>query len=266
MDAVNSLFEARHFPLPAALSTAGNTAILVENLYKEEKTTNQCCPLNNNKIFTQLHSAAKKSCTSDLIDQVLFNIVALGRYIRPRINEFAQKKQSSVDYHTYPLGTKVVKAFTTEDFIFFDRDGNHFNTSADNVLTIAQTVQITWWIQKNSQNGQSITLATEPSNPEICPVRNALTLVLLEQLPNMPVCIYPNKNGTILYLTGQSLARLFWKAVKAICHDIPAEDLSKYLAHSLRVWACILLDEAGKSPDFIKKHLCWMGDSFQMYL
>jgi hypothetical protein len=34
----------------------------------------------------------------------------------------------------------------------------------------------------------------------------------------------------------------------------------------LRVWACVLLDEAGKSPDYIKKHLRWMGDSFRMYL
>ncbi len=34
----------------------------------------------------------------------------------------------------------------------------------------------------------------------------------------------------------------------------------------MRVWACVLLDEAGKSPNYIKKHLRWMGDSFQMYL
>ena len=34
----------------------------------------------------------------------------------------------------------------------------------------------------------------------------------------------------------------------------------------MRVWACVLLDEVGKSPDYIKKHLRWMGDSFQMYL
>jgi hypothetical protein len=27
-----------------------------------------------------------------------------------------------------------------------------------------------------------------------------------------------------------------------------------------------LLDEAGKSPDYIKKRLRWMGDSFRMYL
>jgi hypothetical protein len=34
----------------------------------------------------------------------------------------------------------------------------------------------------------------------------------------------------------------------------------------LRVWACVLLDKAGKLPDYIKKRLRWLGDSFRMYL
>jgi hypothetical protein len=34
----------------------------------------------------------------------------------------------------------------------------------------------------------------------------------------------------------------------------------------LRVWAWVLLDEAGKPPDYIKKRLHWLGDSFRMYL
>jgi hypothetical protein len=28
----------------------------------------------------------------------------------------------------------------------------------------------------------------------------------------------------------------------------------------------VLLDEVGKLPDYIKKRLCWLGDSFRMYL
>ena len=43
-------------------------------------------------------------------------------------------------------------------------------------------------------------------------------------------------------------------------------NLSQYSAHSLRVWACVLLDEAGISPEFIMSHLQWMGNSFRMYL
>jgi hypothetical protein len=34
----------------------------------------------------------------------------------------------------------------------------------------------------------------------------------------------------------------------------------------LRVWVCVLLKEAGKLPDYIKKRLRWLGDSFRMYL
>ncbi len=44
------------------------------------------------------------------------------------------------------------------------------------------------------------------------------------------------------------------------------EEEQRYSAHLLRVWACVLLDEAGKLPDYIKKRHRWMGESFWMYL
>jgi hypothetical protein len=34
----------------------------------------------------------------------------------------------------------------------------------------------------------------------------------------------------------------------------------------LRVWACVLLNEAAKLLDYIKKGLSWVGNSFRMYL
>ncbi len=56
------------------------------------------------------------------------------------------------------------------------------------------------------------------------------------------------------------------KAVKAVRPDATTDDLKKYSAHLLRIWACVLLDKAGKSPEYIKKRLCWKSDSFRMYL
>jgi hypothetical protein len=44
------------------------------------------------------------------------------------------------------------------------------------------------------------------------------------------------------------------------------ENINWYSAHSLQVWACVLLDEAGKSPDYIKKRLRWLRDLFCLYL
>ncbi len=78
--------------------------------------------------------------------------------------------------------------------------------------------------------------------------------------------MYKTKKGKHLYLTGGKIAELLRGAVKRIRPDTSPEDVKRYSAHSLRVWACVLLDEAGKTPDYIKKRLCWLGDSFRMYL
>jgi hypothetical protein len=82
----------------------------------------------------------------------------------------------------------------------------------------------------------------------------------------MPLGVYRTKKGKSNHLTGNKIAKLLRKAVKSIRPDTSPEDLKQYSAHSLRVWACILIDEADKPPDYIKKRLRWLGDSFRMYL
>ncbi len=82
----------------------------------------------------------------------------------------------------------------------------------------------------------------------------------------MPLGVYRTKKGKSSYLTGNKIVKLLRKAVKLIRPDTSSEDLKQYSAHSLRVWACVLLDEAGKPPDYIKKRLRWLGDFFRMYL
>ena len=87
----------------------------------------------------------------------------------------------------------------------------------------------------------------------------------LGQPDSMPVTCYSYK-GKIVYLTGKRIAIIFRKAVEAIHSKTSKADLSRYSAHLLRVWACVLLDEAGMSPEFIMSCLRWMGNSFRMYL
>ena len=48
--------------------------------------------------------------------------------------------------------------------------------------------------------------------------------------------------------------------------NMSKDELLRFSAHSLRVWTCILLDEAGMSPQFIMSRLQWIGNSFRMYL
>jgi hypothetical protein len=139
----------------------------------------------------------------------------------------------------------------------------------DSIETVT-VIKITWQIQKNRQNGQSITLATDKEFPDLCPVQSAVRMVIrarqLQQPDALPLAMYKTKNGEHLYLMGGKIAELLWGAVKQICPDTSPEDVKLYSAHSLHVWACVLLNEAGKSPDYIKKCLRWLGDLFSMYL
>ncbi len=66
----------------------------------------------------------------------------------------------------------------------------------------------------------------------------------------MPVAVYKTKKGKIIYLTGTKIAELLRKAVKKVRPDTTPDEFKWYSAYSLRVWACVLLDEAGKSTDY----------------
>ncbi len=87
----------------------------------------------------------------------------------------------------------------------------------------------------------------------------------LGQPDDMLVACYRAKKAPLLYITGSRIATLLRKAVKKVQPSTSTDNLKKYSAHSLRVWVCVLLDEAGMSPFFIQKCLYWLGDSFKMY-
>ncbi len=185
------------------------------------------------------------------------------------MSEYAQTTDKNVDYHVYPSGKQVIKAFTANDFHFFDKNSQVITELSDTSIEVVDRVRITWHIQKNHQNNQTVTLSSDKTNTAICPVLAALCLVLrarcLSQPDSMPVECY-SKKDSLAYITGTRIAVLFSAAAIAVHPTITKEDEQQYSAHSLRVWACVLLNEAGKLPDYIKKQLRWMGDSFWMYL
>ena len=101
--------------------------------------------------------------------------------------------------------------------------------------------------------------------PDLCAVRNAIQLVQrkirLGHDMDMPLAIYVDKNGTIKYLTAKKVAEVFRKAARKAHPGLSNEEYNKFSAHSLRVWACVLLDEAGQKADTIKQRLRWMSKS-----
>jgi hypothetical protein len=254
---------------PVNKSDPNNMAgILINNLVKEEDIVRQHSPLDSN-IFAELLRTLNVSHLPDSEQLTLFDLVAFGCYIGPCVSKCAKTMDKNMDYHVYPSGKQVIKAFTANDFQFFDKNSQVITELSDASIDVVDRVCITWRIQKNRQNNQTVTLSSDKTNTAICPILATLRLVLnarcLSQLDSMPVACYLKKDA-LAYITGSRIAILFQAAARAVHPKISKEEEQQYSAHLLQVWACVLFSEARKSPDYIKKHLCWMGDSFWMYL
>jgi hypothetical protein len=104
-------------------------------------------------------------------------MLTLSRFIGPRVSEYAQTTQDKVDYHVYPSGTRFIKAFTTNNFVFYDKSGHVLKKINNSTLDTATSVQITWCIHKNRQNSQKIKLSADTKSPAIFPVQGALRMV-----------------------------------------------------------------------------------------
>ena len=129
---------------------------------------------------------------------------------------------------------------------------------------------MTFRIQKNRQNGQSINFVADDKHQNICPVRAAYRIFLrakrLGQSNKQPMGVFVNHQGNTKYLTANKIAEVLQSFAK-VCHpDLTRDEIMRFTSHSVRVWAVVLLDEAGMNADFIKSRLRWMGDSYRLYL
>ncbi len=205
-------------------------------MLRKEDIACQCAPLDN-KIFAELRHSAASSKNCDLVNNLLFDFVSLGCYIGPRLSRYAQTTQDKVNYHTYPSGTLVIKAFVASDFMFYDGKKHIVKILDKDSFQQVHLVKITWRFQKNHQNGQAITLSAEVNRPEICPVCSTMRLVLcarqLNQPNDMPLGMYRTKKGKSIYITGNKIAELLRKAVKSVRPDTTSEDLKHRIDYIL---------------------------------
>jgi hypothetical protein len=114
------------------------------------------------------------------------------------VSKYAQISDKNVDYHVYPSGEQVIKAFITSDFTFYDDKSQIIADLSDASFDTVERACITCRIQKNYQNNQKITLLCDKANKAICPVLATLRLVLrarcLSQPDSMPVACYSKKD------------------------------------------------------------------------
>jgi hypothetical protein len=78
--------------------------------------------------------------------------------------------------------------------------------------------------------------------------------------------VYNGKDGKMKYLTAKDMTAYIRDVAKSVHPNLTKAQLAKYSCHSIRVWACVLLFEAGKKGDYIKKILRWLSECYRVYL
>jgi hypothetical protein len=268
--AINMLFKLRKYPIPADLLDKGNMMSQIIHAHEREKNIAWHCSPLTKEMYVEMADWAKAS-PQDSVDAVLvdfFNLIRVGGF---RVAECAQKTQTKVDVFEFALGNKVIKAFISSIWSFYDANGRLLTLpSLDGLNKARKKLTITFRIQKNWKNGQKITFAADDKHPHICPVCSEYLIFLwatwLGETDHQPIGVYLDHQGIVKYQTGNKIAELL-QSIANHCHqDLTKDKISCFFLHSGRVWAVVLLDDAGINPDFIKSWLWLMEDSYRLYL
>jgi hypothetical protein len=168
----------------------------------------------------------------------------------------------------YPSGKTVTKAFIANDWKLYDKKGKVVDASCPTSMPVK--VKATFRIQKNRQNGQSVTNLSNNKHPDICPAKAAQRIVeqakQLGQSEPEPLAVFLNHHSLKEYLTGNKIAKILQTVARLVHPDLSKDKISYFSLPSGRVWALVLLDEAGMPPKFVQFRLRWLGESYRLYL
>ena len=263
------LFRLRQFAYPFDLDDKYSlAATILNNIKEEENIATQRAPITA-EMFAEMLKASSKSDFLSL-EQTITDLSILGRYLGPRLAEYGQKSQKRAEYHTYPSGTKVLKAWSRNDFLFLDKTGKRVTPDKLEYIDTIAKMTVTFKIQKNRRNGETKEILADTTNIAMCPVRAAFKIanrsIVLNQHADLPVCVYKNTKSETIYLTGSTVSSYFRQMAKKAHPSMDKSEQKRFSAHSLRVTAAVLLHEHGCDGDYIKIQLRWLGDSYRVYL
>lgn len=269
--AINELFTDRGYDPPVDFDDKHNSAVIFYNNLKTwENEPNRRTHITQEFLLELFRRANDEPNAGLGFSSSLKDWVILGRYTGVRLAEYGQSTQQIIDQHVLPTGAKITKAFLRRDFRFFDKSGCIIldpttTQSRDRI----HKVSITWRVQKNRRNGQTITWHRDIKHARLCPVMAALRIydrsIRLGLSDYQPMGAYFERNR-VRYITGSKITALFKDIARTIYPDITPRELSVYSSHMIRVTAAVLLQISDKSPDFVKSRLRWEGDSYKTYL
>ena len=85
--------------------------------------------------------------------------------------------------------------------------------------------------------------------------------------PDQPLAVYKRFPGSLQpKWIVQSSVDCLLKLAANVCYDLTPAELGKYLSHSVRVRASVILNTAGFSKMDIMSCLRWKSDAYKVYL
>ncbi len=191
---INTLFKLCKFDTPADLTNRANICSkIILAREKEESVAWQQSPITC-KIYSALLDQARKSAV-DSPEMVIAYWFKLIRITGLCCAEYAQKIQTLYDEHEYPSGKRVIKAFSPNNWKFYNSKGKLVTGS----IEIPKKLKMTFWIQKNRQSSKSISLVADDNHKDICPVWATHCIYLrakqLGQSDTEPMGMFVNELG-----------------------------------------------------------------------
>jgi hypothetical protein len=122
----------------------------------------------------------------------------------------------------------------------------HVHPLNNEIRTFPNKMKVTYRIQNNRQNGQSITLVSDDDHPDICLVCAAYRIFLqakcLGQFNSQPMAIFVNKHSDTKYLMGNKISDVLRSIARVVHPDLSEDEIKRLSSHSGQVWALVLLD------------------------
>jgi hypothetical protein len=264
--AINHMFKDKKLTAPINLRQDTITGKIIKDAERYESLPNRRLPLSKHMVVEMVRRGQQADRFSFF--RVMANFLRVGKNIGPRMAEYAQEAQR-IGYYIMPDGQKVVKALTRDDIVFKD-DKNKVLRDPHTYRHKIHGMDVCFKVQKNRQNMQVIPFIRDKAHHEYCAVLAMEEIVetsfLLGQPSHLPLGVFRDGRGKVIYLTGRAIADYFREIARELDPDMSEEDILRFSAHSIRVLACVLLHEAGKDGPYIKLRLRWLSDAYLVYL
>lgn len=266
MAAVNKHYRDNKFREPFDAKDDSDAAVLLRAQEKFEDAPAKRAPLTN-QMIVKMCELAKQDPLG--FHACVWDFVAIGRFGGFRQQEYAMDSKTEIKYYVKPDGTCVVRAFTVKNFIFYNTGDVILEKPLRNRVGVNK-LGTQYDVQKNRMNGQIVCVVRLLDYPDYDPVDCGLNIVARASHlgftdPDDPLCVY-KKGDKVYYLTGEDITAYFRFIAKLVNPNISDAELKLIASHSLRVFAAVLLSEAGKDGPYIKLRLRWLSDCFEVYL